>query len=148
MPRTIGGAGWWIPAVLLAAGNVAPVWSQGTVVTERPPTTTPTVVAAVANLSAMIWKKGEIYLEWPAAAGASEYRVTRTDNTPGSTEVTIYQGPPGNFVFEGKECVVVPAPNLYKNCIYLDKGLARKTLYSYRVWTGGGPSPVVSAKAW
>ena len=147
MPRTIGGSGWWIPALLLAAGNVAPVWSQ-TVVTERPPTGTPTVVAAVASLSASISRKGEIMLDWPAAAGASEYRVTRTDNSPGATEVTIYQGPWGNFVFEGKECTAVPVPNLMKNCIYVDKGLAKKTLYSYRVWTGGGPSPVVSAKAW
>ena len=146
MPRTIGRSGW-ILALVLAAGNVAPVWSQ-TVVTERPPTGTPTVVSAVASLTAIISSKGEILLEWPAATGASEYRVTRTDNSPGDTEVTVYQGPPTSFVFEGKECMVTTVKNPYKNCVYLDKGLAKKTLYSYRVWTGGGPSPVASTKAW
>jgi hypothetical protein len=142
----MGRAGGWLSLLLLTIGNAGPLFSQ--VITERAPTGTPTVVAPVTWVSAMIWQKGEIMLEWPAATGASDYRVTRSDNTPGATEVTIFQGPWTNFVFEGKECTVSPVRNAYKNCVYLDKGLTKKLLYTYRVWTGGGPSPTVSAKAW
>jgi hypothetical protein len=137
--------GSWLPLLLLVIGNAAPLLAQE-VITERPPTSPPTVVAPVASLSAMI-SKGQIYLEWPAAAGASDYRVTRVDNTPGTVETTLFEGPWTNFVFEGKECTVTPVANAYKNCVYLDKAVTKNVLYSYRVWTGGGPSPVVTAKA-
>jgi hypothetical protein len=137
--------GSWLLLLLLVVGNAGSLLSQE-VVTERPPTSPPTVVAAVASLSAMV-SKGQIFLEWPAAAGASDYRVTRVDNTPGTAETTLFEGPWTNFVFEGKECTVTPVANTFKNCVFLDKAVTKNVLYSYRVWTGGGPSPVATAKA-
>jgi hypothetical protein len=134
----------WLPLLLLAIGNTAPLVSQ---VLEKPPTgaTSPTVVKAVASLTAVAGK-GSTVLDWPAAAGASNYRVTRVDNK-GSQEATLYEGSWQNFVFEGKACTVTETPNPLQNCIYEDKAVTKGVLYSYRVWTGGGPSPVASARA-
>jgi hypothetical protein len=144
MSRTRSRSSYRLPLILLALlGYAVPLAAQ----LEKPPpgATTPTIVKAVASLTAD-GSKGAITLDWPAAQGASEYRVTRVDNK-GSQEATIYQGPAQNFVFEGKECVVTTAANAFKNCIYQDTKVAKGTLYSYRVWTGGGPSPVASARS-
>ena len=132
-----------VPLLVLLVAYATPLAAQ----LEKPPpgATTPTIVKAVGSLTAA-GGKGAITLDWPAAQGASDYRVTRVDNK-GSQETTIYQGPWQNFVFEGKECVVTTAPNAFKNCIYQDTKVEKGTLYSYRVWTGGGPSPVASARA-
>ncbi len=134
-----------LPLLALALGFATPLSAQSDLEKPPPGISSPTIVKAVASLTA-VGSRGAITLDWPAAQGASEYRVTRVDNK-GSQETTIYQGPPQNFVFEGKECVVVTTPNHLKNCIYQDTKVAKGTLYSYRVWTGGGPSPVASAKA-
>lgn len=144
MPRLMRSPACWLPLLLLVIGNAGPLLSQ---VLEKPPEgyTTPTVVKAVASLTAVAGK-GSIVLTWPAAAGASDYRVTRVDNK-GSQEATLYQGPVQNFVFEGSACTVTETPNPLQNCIYEDKSVTKGTLYSYRVWTGGGPSPVASARA-
>jgi hypothetical protein len=103
------------------------------------------VVGVVSALTAQ-GGKGSIVLDWPAASGAFEYWVTRVDNK-GSPETRIYSGPVANFVFEGKECTATSAPNPLKNCIYEDKSVTKGVLYSYRVWTGSGPSPVASARS-
>ena len=132
----------WLPVLLLAIGNVGSLAAQ----LERAPTTSPTVVAAVASLTGWSDKSG-IWLQWPPAAGAGSYRVTRVDNSAANPpEVTLYEGPSNQFVFEGSNCSLTdPA---FKNCVFVDaRTLYKDHLYSYRVWTGGGPSPVATVKA-
>lgn len=141
----------WLPLVLLVVGNAGPLASQEF---EKPPEgyRSPTIVTAVTALSASGTKEG-IWLTWPPASGASEYWVTRVDNK-GSQETTIYKAPSTSFVFEGTSCSLTTA-SVSSNCIFLDKkydkstnpnGVVSGTFYSYRVWTGGGPSPVASAR--
>ena len=143
MPRPTSRSACWPALLLLLFANAGSLAAQ----LEKPPpgATTPTVVARVSSLTAQ-GSKGSIVLDWPAASGAPEYWVTRVDNK-GSQEATIYRGPAQNFVFEGKECTPTSVPNHLKNCIYEDKAVSKGVLYSYRVWTGGGPSPVASARA-
>ena len=131
----------WLPLLVLFLGNVGVLTAQ----LDKPPTTPPTIVKAVASLTSDAGK-GSIILDWPAAEGAGSYWVTRVDNK-GSQESKLYEGPAGNFVFEGKSCTVSASPNPLTNCIYEDKAVTKGVLYSYRVWTGGGPSPVTSARA-
>jgi hypothetical protein len=144
MPRPMSRPACWPALLLLVIGYAGPVVAQVRV--ERPPpgATNPTPVGTVASLTAE-GGRGSIVLDWPAASGVPEYWVTRVDNK-GSQEATIYRGPPQNFVFEGKECTPTSVANALKNCIYEDKGLSKGVLYSYRVWTGSGPSPVASAR--
>ena len=110
---------------------------------ERPPTTRPTPVASVASLSVESTKSG-IWLRWPPAAGAPEYWVERVDNS-GSAPVTISRGPSTAFAFDGNSCSMTGAP--LNQCVFFDARLTKGVLYSYRLWTGGGQSPVGSAKA-
>lgn len=129
----------WLPPLLLAMGNSGPLAAQ----LDRPPTIRPTVVAAVASLSAESGKSG-IWLRWPPAAGALEYWVDRVDNT-GSPPVTIARGPSTTYAFDGNSCSMTGAP--LNQCLFFDARVTRNQLYSYRVWTGGGQSPVGNAKA-
>lgn len=133
MSRTMNGL------LLLATGYAAPLAAQ----LERPPTTRPTVVAAVASLSVESSKSG-IWLRWPPAAGAPEYWVERVDNK-GGAPTTIFRGAPTAFAFDGNSCSMTGAP--LNQCAYFDVRLEKGVLYSYRVWTGGGQSPVGHAKA-
>ena len=128
-----------IPLFLLAIGSAGPLAAQ----LERPPTTPPTVVAAVASLSGESTKSG-IWLRWPPASGAPEYWVERVDNS-GGAPVTISRGPTTAFAFDGNSCSATGAP--LNQCVYFDAKLTKNVLYSYRVWTGGGQSPVGNAKA-
>lgn len=134
MSRMVG----WLP-LLLVIGNAGPLAGQ----LERPTPTRPTVVAAVASLSVESTKSG-IWLRWPPAAGAPEYWVERVDNT-GSAPVTLSRGPSTGFAFDGNSCSLTGAP--LNQCVFFDARLTKGVLYSYRVWTGGGQSPVGSAKA-
>jgi hypothetical protein len=137
--RRMGGSRGWLPLLLLAVGNSGPLAAQ----LERPPTTGPTIVAAVASLAVESTKSG-IWLRWPPAAGAPEYWVERVDNS-GSAPVTLSRGPSTGFAFDGNSCSMSGAP--LNQCVYFDARLGKGVLYSYRVWTGGGQSPVGSAKA-
>lgn len=140
MPRPMRRPACWVPLLLLVIGNVSTLPSQ--VVTERPPRGTPTIVTAVASLTAWNDRTGT-WLQWPAAPGASEYSVTRVDNSiPNPPEETIFKGPPTSFTFEGSDC----SPTVtFKNCVFVDHQTYSRHFYSYRVWsTGGGPSPVAS----
>ena len=139
MPRPMRSPACWLPLLLLTIGNAGSLLSQ--VVTERPPTGTPTVVTAVASLTAWNDKSGT-WLQWPAAAGATEYWITKVDNSlTNPPEETIFRGPSTGFVFEGSACSTT---STFKNCVFVDHLTYSKHFYSYRVWTGGGPSPVAS----
>jgi hypothetical protein len=141
MPRMTSRPGSGLPLFLLVIGSSGPLLSQGL---DNPPPDyrSPTVVAAVASLKADGGKNG-IWLGWPPAAGASEYWVERTDNRSGTVE-TIAKGPSTMFVFEGSDCS--PTAH-FKDCQYTDRKLTKGEFYSYRVWTGGGQSPVAHARA-
>lgn len=141
MPRSTRCPGSRLTLFLLVIGNAAPLLSQ---TLEKPPPgyNSPTVVEAVASLKAESGKNG-IWLGWRAAAGATEYWVERTDNKTGTVE-TIARGPATMFVFEGSDCSLTAH---FKDCQYTDRKLTKNELYSYRVWTGGGQSPVAHARA-
>lgn len=141
MSRMMSRPGSGLPLVLLVIGNAGPLLSQA-LEKPQPDYRSPTVVAAVASLEAGSGKDG-IWLGWPPAAGASEYWVERTDNKSGTVE-TIAKGPSTTFTFEGSDCSLTAH---FKNCLYLDQKLIKNQLYSYRVWTGGGQSPVAHARA-
>ena len=126
----------WLPLLLLVIGNAGALAAQ----LERPPTTTPTVVAAVASLTGWSDKSG-IWLQWPPAAGAGSYKVTRVDNSATNPpEVTLYEGPATQFVFEGSNCSLTdPA---FKNCVYVDaRTLYKDHLYSYQGVDRGWAQP-------
>lgn len=138
MPRLMSRPACWLPLLVLVVGNAGPLASQ---VLEKPPSGTPTIVSAVASLKAWNDKSGT-WLQWPAASGATSYWVTRVDNTvTNPPEETIYKGPSTSFTFEGSDCSLTSA---FKNCVFVDHTTYSKHFYSYRVWTGGGPSPVAS----
>ena len=123
----------WLAPVLVI-GNVGPLAAQ----LERAASPKPTVVPAVASLAVESSRNG-VWLRWPPAAGAPEYWVERADNT-GGAPVTVSRGPTGTFAFDGNNCSMRGAP--LNQCVYFDPRLTKNVLYSYRVWTGGGPSPV------
>ena len=114
----------------------------------RPPTTKPTVIAAPAWLTA---KGGPatILLTFAGVAGASGFRVTRTNNA-GDPETIIFEGGLDKFAFNGAACTVT------QGCAYTDAAVSRGYLYSYRVYSlfpnSSGPpivsppSPVASAQ--
>lgn len=138
MTRPMSRPSWWTPLLLLVLGNVGPLVSQ---VLERPPTTTPTVVSAVASLTASNDQSGN-WLFWPSANGATSYWITRVDNSmTNPAEETISKGASTIYTFEGSDCSTTSA---FKNCVFVDRTVYNKHFYSYRVWTGGGPSPVAS----
>ena len=149
MRRTMSRSTTWLALLMLVTGPAVSLAAQD--LRDRPPSyyaPKPTVVApvapvaAVASLTAESGKDG-IWLGWPPAAGASDYRIERTDNKSGKVE-TIASGPATSFTFEGSDCSLTAH---FKNCTYSDAKLIQGTLYSYRVWTGGGQSPVASARA-
>jgi hypothetical protein len=86
-----------------------------------------------------------IFLEWLPAKGTISYRITRAP--AGGSEVSIYEGPPGAFVFEAKDCSVTPVPGHYPNCVYPDEKAKKGITYTYRVWNLAGPSPAATAQA-
>ncbi|MFN0179048.1 MAG: hypothetical protein ACKVZ0_09625 [Gemmatimonadales bacterium] len=114
----------------------------------RPPTTKPTVIAGPATLTA---KGGPatILLTFPGVAGASGFRVTRTNNA-GDPETIIFEGGLDKFAFNGAACTVT------QGCAYTDAAVSRGYLYSYRIYSlfpnSSGPpivsppSPVASAQ--
>ena len=120
---------------LLAIETADPLAAQ----LERP-LTGPTLVEAVVSLSVESSRNG-IWLRWPPASGAPEYWVERVDD--GGAPVTISRGPSTIFAFDGNYCSMTVAP--LNQCVYFDPRLIRNRLYSYRVWTGGGSSPVGQA---
>jgi len=149
MSRMMSRPGSRLPLFLLVIGGTVPVTAQIDrgerldVPLER--VTKPTVVAAVAAVASLSAESGKngIWLGWPPAAGAADYWIERTDNKSGKVE-TIAKGPATTFTFEGSDCSLTAH---FKNCTYSDAKLIQGTLYSYRVWTGGGQSPVASARA-
>jgi hypothetical protein len=106
------------------------------------PIVPPPTLTATGNAQAII-------LAFPAVAGASGYRITRTNNA-GDPETAIYEGPVADPSVPGEFCA---AP---RSCAYLDTQVKRNYLYSYRVYsvfpnlTGSpfisAPGPVASAQ--
>jgi hypothetical protein len=127
----------YLTALLLIVCAVMPP-AAGAQLT-RPPTTRPTIIAGPATLSA---KGGPatILLVFPGVAGASGFRVTRTNNA-GNPETIIAEGTLDKFAFNGAACTVV------QGCAYTDAAVSRGFLYSYRVYSlfsNGSAPPIVS----
>jgi len=146
--RTMKHPARWLPLLGLVVCGALPLAAQIRVPkTDSVPVsnTPPPGSTAVTSLTATGYK-GMIFLEWPPASRAISYRVTRAV-TPGGSEVQIYEGPPGNFVFEAKDCSLTPVAGHSPNCVYPDEKVKKGTTYSYRVWTLAGPSPAATAQA-
>ena len=148
MLRTMKHPVSWLPLLGLVLCGTLPLMAQIRVpkvdsvpVSNQPPPG----ATAVSSLTATGYK-GMIFLEWPPASRVLTYRVTRAV-TPGGSEVTIYEGPAGNFVFEAKDCSLTPVAGHYPNCVYPDDKAKKGTTYAYRVWTLAGPSPAATAQA-
>ena len=143
MRRTLKHAVSWLPLLGLVLCSTVPLLAQirAPRVDSVPVSNTPPPGAtAVSSLTATAYK-GNITLDWPPATRVLTYRVTRAV-VPGGSEVTLYEGPSSNFVFEGKNC---SATSSQPNCIYSDDKAKKGTTYSYRVWTLAGPSPAATA---
>ena len=147
MLRTMKHAVGWLPLLGLVLCSSLPLMAQvRTPRTDSVPVsnTPPPTAVAVSSLTATSYK-GMVFLEWPPAARAITYRITRAP--AGGAEADLYEGPAGNFVFEGKDCSLTPVAGHSPNCVYPDNKGKKGTTYSYRIWTLAGPSPAATAQA-
>lgn len=127
----------YLPTFLLAVGGALPPLAEAQLT--KPPTTSPTLIVAPSWLTAT-GKANSILLTFPAVAGASGYRVTRTNNA-GDPETIIIEANAVRFNFLRAPCATP------STCAYTDTAVSRGYLYSYRVYSlfpnSSGP-PIVS----